>query len=249
MSIVFQKPHALADVPLHYCPGCTHGIIHRLVAETIDELGIEGRTVGIAPVGCSVLAYNYFTCDMIEASHGRAPAVATGCKRANPDNIVFTYQGDGDLASIGTAEIVHAAARRENITVIFVNNAIYGMTGGQMAPTSLPGQVTQTSPYGRDVNTVGYPIKVCEMLAQVDGAAYLERVAVNSVKHVKAAKKAIRKAFENQLNGKGFSLVEVISSCPTNWGMTPKKALEWVESDMIPYYPLGVYKDITKEEG
>ena len=249
MSVVFQKPHALTDVPFHYCPGCTHGIIHRLVAECIDELGIEGKTVGIAPVGCSVLAYNYFNCDMIEASHGRAPAVATGCKRANPDNVVFTYQGDGDLASIGTAEIVHAAARRENITVIFINNAIYGMTGGQMAPTSLPGQVTQTSPYGRDVTKVGYPVKVCEMLSQLDGAAYLERVAVNNVKNVKNAKKAIKKAFENQLNGKGFSLVEVISSCPTNWGMTPKKALEWVESAMIPYYPLGVYKDITKEEG
>ena len=249
MSVVFQKPHALTDVPFHYCHGCTHGIIHRLVAECIDELGIEGKTVGIAPVGCSVLAYNYFNCDMIEASHGRAPAVATGCKRANPDNVVFTYQGDGDLASIGTAEIVHAAARRENITVIFINNAIYGMTGGQMAPTSLPGQVTQTSPYGRDVEKVGYPVKVCEMLSQLDGAAYLERVAVNNVKNVKNAKKAIKKAFENQLNGKGFSLVEVISSCPTNWGMTPKKALEWVESAMIPYYPLGVYKDITKEEG
>ncbi len=250
MSVVFQKPHALTDVPFHYCPGCTHGIIHRLVAEAIDHLGIEGKTVGVAPVGCAVLAYNYFACDMIEAAHGRAPAVATGCKRANPDNVVFTYQGDGDLASIGTAEIVHAAARRENITVIFVNNAIYGMTGGQMAPTSLPGQVTQTSPYGRDVKTVGYPVKVCEMLAQLDGAAYLERVAVNNVKHVRAAKKAIEKAFRNQLEGKGFSLVEVISSCPTNWGMTPQKALEWVESDMIPYYPLGVYKDITaKEEG
>ena len=248
MSIVFQKPHALTDTPFHYCPGCTHGIIHRLVAETIDELGIEGKTIGVAPVGCSVLAYNYFACDMIEAAHGRAPAVATGCKRAEPGNIVFTYQGDGDLASIGTAEIVHAAARRENITVIFVNNAIYGMTGGQMAPTSLPGQVTQTSPYGRDVKTVGYPGKVCEMLSQLDGAAYLERVAVNNVKNVRAAKKAIRKAFQNQLDGRGFSLVEVISSCPTNWGMTPQKALEWVESDMIPYYPLGVYKDITKEE-
>ena len=245
MSVVFQKPHALTDVPFHYCPGCTHGIIHRLVAECIDELGIEGKTVGIAPVGCSVLAYNYFNCDMIEASHGRAPAVATGCKRANPDNVVFTYQGDGDLASIGTAEIVHAAARRENITVIFINNAIYGMTGGQMAPTSLPGQVTQTSPYGRDVEKVGYPVKVCEMLSQLDGAAYLERVAVNNVKNVKNAKKAIKKAFQNQIEGKGFSLVEVVSACPTNWGMTPQKALEWVESDMLPYYPIGVYKDRT----
>ena len=247
MTTVFQKPRALTDAPLHYCPGCTHGIVHRLVAEALDELGIEGKTVGIAPVGCAVMAYNYFSCDMVEAAHGRAPAVATGIKRAIPDNIVFTYQGDGDLASIGTAEIVHAAARRENITVVFINNAIYGMTGGQMAPTSLPGQVTQTSPYGRDVKTVGYPVKVCEMLAQVDGAAYLERVAVNSVKHVKAAKKAILKAFQNQLDGKGFSLVEVLSSCPTNWGMTPQKALAWIESDMIPYYPLGVYKDITKE--
>ena len=247
MTTVFQKPHALTDAPLHYCPGCTHGIVHRLVAEALDELGIAGKTVGIAPVGCAVMAYNYFSCDMVEAAHGRAPAVATGIKRAIPDNIVFTYQGDGDLASIGTAEIVHAAARRENITVVFINNAIYGMTGGQMAPTSLPGQVTQTSPYGRDVKTVGYPVKVCEMLAQVDGAAYLERVAVNSVKHVKAAKKAILKAFQNQLDGKGFSLVEVLSSCPTNWGMTPQKALAWIESDMLPYYPLGVYKDITKE--
>ena len=247
MTTVFQKPRALTDAPLHYCPGCTHGIVHRLVAEALDELGIAGKTVGIAPVGCAVMAYNYFSCDMVEAAHGRAPAVATGIKRAIPDNIVFTYQGDGDLASIGTAEIVHAAARRENITVVFINNAIYGMTGGQMAPTSLPGQVTQTSPYGRDVKTVGYPVKVCEMLAQVDGAAYLERVAVNSVKHVKAAKKAILKAFQNQLDGKGFSLVEVLSSCPTNWGMTPQIALAWIESDMIPYYPLGVYKDITKE--
>lgn len=245
--IVFQKPHALTDAPLHYCPGCTHGIVHRLVAEAIDELGIEGRTIGIAPVGCAVLAYNYFNCDMIEAAHGRAPAVATGCKRSDPSRVIFAYQGDGDLASIGTAEIVHAAARRENITIIFINNAIYGMTGGQMAPTTLPGQVTQTSPYGRDVKTVGYPLKVCEMLSQVDGAAYLERVAVNSVKHVNAAKKAVKKAFQNQLDGRGFSLVEVLSSCPTNWGMTPAKALEWVEEKMIPYYPLGVYKDITKE--
>ena len=247
MSIVFQKPHALTDAPMHYCPGCTHGIIHRLVAEAIDTLGIEGRTVGIAPVGCAVMAYNYFACDMIEAAHGRAPAVATGCKRANPDNIVFTYQGDGDLASIGMAEIVHAAARRENITVIFVNNAIYGMTGGQMAPTSLPGQVTQTSPYGRDVKTVGFPVKFCELLSQVDGAVYLERVAVNNVKNVKKAKKAIETAFRNQVEGKGFSLIEVVSSCPTNWGMTPQKALEWVDTAMIPYYPLGVYKDLTKE--
>lgn len=245
--VVFDKPHALTDAPLHYCPGCTHGIIHRLVAEAIDEFGIEGKTIGIAPVGCSVMAYNYFACDMVQAAHGRAPAVATGVKRANPDNIVFTYQGDGDLASIGMAETVHAATRGENITIIFVNNAIYGMTGGQMAPTSLPGQVTQTSPYGRDITTAGYPIRVCEMLAQLDGAAYLERVAVNNVKNVRKAKAAIKKAFENQINGVGFSLIEVVSTCPTNWGLTPEAALQFVEEKMIPYYPLGVYKDKTKE--
>ena len=241
--VVFEKPKALTDVPLHYCPGCTHGIVHRLVAEAIDELGIEGITVGVAPVGCSVMAYDYFSCDMIEAAHGRAPAVATGVKRSLPENIVFTYQGDGDLASIGMAETVHAAARNENITIIFINNAIYGMTGGQMAPTSLPGQVTQTSPYGRDVKACGFPIKVSEMLSQIDGAEYIERVAVNNIKNIKAAKKAIKKAFQNQIDGKGFSLVEVISSCPTNWGMTPKKALEWIDEQMNPYYPLGVYKD------
>ncbi len=224
--VVFDKPKSLTDAPFHYCPGCTHGIVHRLVAEVIDELGIEGRTIGIAPVGCSVMAYNYFTVDMIEAAHGRAPAVATGVKRANPENIVFTYQGDGDLASIGTAETVHSAARNENITIIFINNVIYGMTGGQMAPTSLPGQVTQTSPYGRDVKLCGYPVKICEMLSALEGPEYLERVAVNNVKNVKNAKKAIKKAFQNQIDGKGFSLVEVLSSCPTNWGMTPQKALE-----------------------
>ena len=222
-----------------------HGIVHRLVAEAIDELGIEGRTVGIAPVGCSVMAYDYFNCDMIEASHGRAPAVATGVKRALPDNIVFTYQGDGDLASIGMAETIHSAARNENITIIFINNAIYGMTGGQMAPTSLPGQITQTSPYGRDVTLCGWPIRICELLSELDGPEYLERVAVNSVKNVLSAKKAITKAFRNQVEGKGFSLVEVLSSCPTNWGLTPAKALEWVGEKMIPYYPLGVYKDRT----
>ena len=246
--IVFEKPHALADVKLHYCPGCTHGIIHRLVAEAIDEMGIEGRTIGIAPVGCSVFAYNYFNCDMVEAAHGRAPAVATGVKRANPENIVFTYQGDGDLAAIGTAETVHSAARGENITVIFVNNAIYGMTGGQMAPTTLPGQVTQTSPYGRQVETVGYPVRVCELLSNVTGATYLERVAVNNVKNVKAAGAAIKKAFRYQMEGKGFSLIEVLSSCPTNWGLTPDKALEWLNDNMIPYYPLGVYKDKFAKE-
>ncbi|MBQ1946814.1 MAG: 2-oxoglutarate oxidoreductase [Clostridia bacterium] len=241
--IVFEKPKALTDAPMHYCPGCTHGIIHRLVAEALEELGVTGQTIGVAPVGCAVFAYNYFNCDMVEAAHGRAPAVATGIKRADPSKVVFTYQGDGDLAAIGTAETVHSAARGENITVIFVNNAIYGMTGGQMAPTSLPGQVTQTSPYGRDPKTVGYPVKVCELLSNVDGATYLERVAVNNVKNVRAAKKAILKAFRNQIEGKGFSLIEVISTCPTNWGMTPQKATEWVDSHMIPYYPLGVYKD------
>ena len=243
--IVFEKPKALTDAPLHYCPGCTHGIIHRLVAEAIDELGIEGITVGVAPVGCSVMAYDYFACDMVEAAHGRAPAVATGLKRCMPENIIFTYQGDGDLASIGMAETVHAATRNENITIIFVNNAIYGMTGGQMAPTSLPGQVTQTSPYGRDVTTAGYPIRVSEMLSTLEGPEYIERVAVNNVKNVKNAKKAILKAFKNQVEGKGFSLIEVVSTWPTNWGMTPVQALEWVNTNMIPYYPLGVYKDKT----
>ena len=244
---VFEKPKALTDAVLHYCPGCTHGIIHRLVAEAIDELGIMGRTIGVASVGCSVFTYNYFNCDRVQAAHGRAPAVATGVKRSDPNNIVFTYQGDGDLAAIGTAETVHSAARGENITVIFVNNAIYGMTGGQMAPTTLPGQVTQTSPYGRDTSHVGFPVKVCEMLSQVDGATYLERVAVNNVKNIKAAKAAIKKAFQNQVEGKGFSLVEVLSTCPTNWGLAPDKALNWLEENMLPYYPLGVYKDKTAE--
>ena len=248
MAVVFEKPKALTDAPFHYCPGCTHGIIHRLVAEAIDELGIEGKTVGVAPVGCAVMAYDYFACDMVEAAHGRAPAVATGIKRALPENIVFTYQGDGDLASIGMAETVHAATRNENITIIFVNNAIYGMTGGQMAPTSLPGQVTQTSPYGRDVKTQGFPIKVSELLSSLDAPEYIERVAFNNVKNVNKAKKAIKKAFQNQIESKGFSLVEVVSSCPTNWGMTPSKALQWVDEKMIPYYPLGVYRDKSAEK-
>ncbi|MEG2938971.1 MAG: thiamine pyrophosphate-dependent enzyme, partial [Oscillospiraceae bacterium] len=231
----------------HYCPGCTHGIIHRMIAEVLDEFDLTGRTVGVAPVGCSVLAYNYFECDMVQASHGRAPAVATGLKRANPDSIVFTYQGDGDLAAIGTAETVHAATRGENITVIFVNNAIYGMTGGQMAPTTLPDQITQTTPFGRDVKLDGYPVRVCEMLATLDGVAYAERVAVNNVKNVNSAKRAIRKAFKNQIDGKGFSIVELLSTCPTNWGLSPVKATEWLTDNMVPYYPLGVYKDIDGE--
>ena len=250
MATVFKKPQSLTNAPLHYCPGCTHGIIHRLVAEALDELGIVGKTVGVAPVGCAVMAYDYFACDMLEAAHGRAPAVATGLKRCMPENIIFTYQGDGDLASIGMAETVHAATRNENITIIFVNNAIYGMTGGQMAPTSLPGQVTQTSPYGRDVNVQGFPIKVSELLSALDGPEYIERVAVNNVANVRKAKKAILKAFKNQVEGKGFSLIEVVSSCPTNWGMTPQKALEWIDENMLPYYPLGVYKDKSaKKEG
>ncbi len=244
MAVVYEKTGILTDTPLHYCPGCTHGIIHRLVAEAIDELDIQGRTVGIAPVGCAVFAYNYFNVDMMEAAHGRAPAVATGCKRVNPDNIVFTYQGDGDLASIGAAEITHAATRGENITVIFVNNAIYGMTGGQMAPTTLPGQVTTTSPYGRDPALCGYPIRVSEMLATLDGPAYIARCSVHDVKHILDAKKCIKKAFETQIAKKGFSMVEVLSACPTNWGMTPREALNWLEANMIPQYPLGVKKEV-----
>ena len=245
--VVFEQTKGLTDAPLHYCPGCTHGIIHRLVAESLAELGVLDKTVGVASVGCSVFSYNYFDCDMIQAAHGRAPAVATGAKRANPEKIVFTYQGDGDLAAIGTAETVHAAARNENITIIFVNNAIYGMTGGQMAPTTLPGQITQTSPYGRDTTVVGYPVKVCEMLSQITGASYLERVAVNNVKNIRAAKKAIKHAFENQIAGKGFSLIEVLSTCPTNWGLSPNEAIKWLDENMETYYPLGVYKDKYKE--
>jgi len=241
---VFKKTSMLTDVQTHYCPGCTHGIVHRLVAECLEELGVGDRAVGIAPVGCAVFAYNYFNCDMHEAAHGRAPAVATGIKRVHPESVVFTYQGDGDLAAIGTAEIVHAAARRENITVIMINNAIYGMTHGQMSPTSLPGMVTTTSPYGRDTGHCGYPVRVSEMISSLEGSAYVERVAVNNVKNVMAAKKAIKKALKNQIDGKGFSLVEVLSTCPTNWGKTPQEALKWLEENMIPAYPLGVYKEV-----
>lgn len=247
MATVFERPHALCDTPMHYCPGCTHGIVHRLLCEVLDEMGIEGETIGVCPVGCSVFAYNYFNCDMIEAPHGRAPAVATGVKRSNPDKYVFTYQGDGDLAAIGTAETVHVGARGENIVVIFINNTIYGMTGGQMAPTTLLGQVTTTSPYGRKKEIQGNPIRVCEMVSTLDGAAYVERVSVDCVKNVVAAKKAIKKAFEVQQQGLGLSLIEVLSTCPTNWGLTPQKALEWLRENMIEHYPLGVYKDITKE--
>ena len=247
MAIVFQKTKGLTDKETHYCPGCTHGIIHRLVAESLEELGVLGDAIGVAPVGCAVMAYDYFNCDMVEAPHGRAPAVATGIKRARPDNIVFTYQGDGDLAAIGTAETVHSATRGENITVIFVNNAIYGMTGGQMAPTTLPGPETQTTPYGRDVNYSGFPVRVCEMLSTLSGVAYAERVAVNNVPNVRKAKAAIKKALKAQMEKKGFSIVEVISACPTNWGMTPVEALKWIDDNMIPYYPLGVYKDETEK--
>lgn len=248
MAVVFEPTKGMLDVSTHYCPGCTHGIIHRLVAESLEELGVIDKTIGVAPVGCSVLAYDYFACDMFEAAHGRAPAVATGIKRSLPDKVVFTYQGDGDLAAIGTAEIVHAAARGEKITTIFVNNCIYGMTGGQMAPTTLPGQVTETTPYGRDTKIAGFPIRVSEMLSTLDGAVYVERVSVDSVPNVIKAKKAIKRAFELQLKGAGFTFVEVLSICPTNWGLSPIEALKWLRENMIPYYPLGVKKD-TVEEG
>ncbi len=243
MSVVFEKTKLLTDVEFHYCPGCTHGIIHRLVAEAIDELGLGEKTIGIAPVGCAVFAYKYFNCDMYEAAHGRAPAMATGAKRARPDACVFTYQGDGDLASIGTAEVVHAAHRGEKITTIFVNNAIYGMTGGQMAPTTLVGQKTTTSPYGRDEAWCGKPIRISEMLATIEGSAYIERVALNTNANIIKAKNAIKKAFQYQMDGKGFSLIEVLSTCPTNWGLSPVEAMKWLEENMIPYYPLGVFKD------
>ena len=243
MAVVFEKTKMLTDAPFHYCPGCTHGIAHRLVAECIEEMGMAEKCIGIAPVGCAVFAYNYFNCDMMEAAHGRAPAVATGAKRVNPNNLVFTYQGDGDLASIGAAEIVHAAHRGEKITAIFLNNAIYGMTGGQMAPTTLVGQVTTTSPYGRQKEHCGAPIRMSEMLATIDGAAYIERVSLHDVPNIIKAKKAIKKAFECQMEGKGFSMVEILSTCPTNWGMTPKAAIEWLKENMIPYYPLGVMKE------
>lgn len=241
MAVVFKAPHALVDIPLHYCPGCTHGISHRLVAEALDELDIEGRTIGISSVGCSYNNYLYFNCDMIQAAHGRAPAVATGVRRSLPDSVVFTYQGDGDLAAIGTAEIVHAAARGENITVIFINNTIYGMTSGQMAPTTLINQITTTTPYGRDPKLHGNPIRVCEMLSTLTGPAYIERVSLHDIKHIKKAKEAVKKAFKVQLAGKGFSLVEILSTCPTNWGLDPMESLKRVENELIPYYPLGVF--------
>ena len=247
MAIVYQKSKMLTDTPMHYCPGCTHGIIHKLAAEAIEELDVGGKTVGVAPVGCAVMAYDYFNCDFVEAPHGRAPAIATGLKRVLPENLIFTYQGDGDLAAIGTAELVHAATRGENITIIFVNNAIYGMTGGQMAPTSLPGQVTQTSPYGRDVRTAGFPVRVCELISSLSGVALAQRVSVDTVANIRTAKAAIKKAFTAQLEGKGFTLVEVLSTCPTNWGLSPAQALQWLRDNMMPYYPLGVYVDRTEK--
>ena len=242
METVYARPKSLADVPTHYCPGCTHSIAHRLVAEAIDELDIQGKTILVAPVGCAVFAYDYFEVDGCEAPHGRAPAMATGLKRLLPNHVILTYQGDGDLASIGTAEIIHAAARGDSITTIFINNAIYGMTGGQMAPTSLPGQKTTSSPFGRNTQLAGFPLRMCELLSQTDGAAYIVRHSLHDVAHIRKAKKAILTAIKVQLNGLGFSMVELLSNCPTNWGMTPQESLKWIETDMVPYYPLGEYK-------
>lgn len=249
MITVFERPKALTSSKTHYCPGCTHGIIHRIVAEVIDELGVREETIGVCPVGCSVLAYNYFNLDMQQAAHGRAPAVATGIKRVHPQKVVFTYQGDGDLAAIGTGEIVHAAARGEKITTIFVNNAIYGMTGGQMAPTTLLSQGSMTSPQGREAAPQGYPIRVSEMLATLEGAAYIARVSVHNPQEAAKAKKAIKTAFEYQISGMGFALVEVLSTCPTNWGYTPKESLKWLVENMIPVYPLGIKKMLEGVKG
>ena len=248
MDKIFSRPACLKDKPFRYCPGCSHGILHRIIAETLENLDVRSRTIGIAPVGCAVFAYDYLDIDMIEVPHGRAPAIATGMKRSRPDSLVFSYQGDGDLAAIGTAEIVHAAARGENITVLFVNNANYGMTGGQMAPTTLPGQKTTTTPHGRDVREAGNPLRISELLATLDGPAYIERVSLDSPRNVIATKNAIQKAFRCQLEGRGFSLVEALSLCPTDWGMTPLQAAAWVRSSMMPFYPLGVYKDQSQSE-
>lgn len=241
MKKVFARSKVLSDVDFTYCPGCTHGIAHRLIAEAIEELGILERTIGVCPVGCAVFAYEFFECDMIQAAHGRAPAVATGVKRALPDSIVFTYQGDGDLASIGMAEIVHSAARGENISVFFINNALFGMTGGQMAPTTIPGQKTTTSPFGRTPEREGYPIKVCELLSTLEGSAYIARVALSNPRYVLQAKRAVIKAFQTQIEKKGFALVEMLSTCPSAWGLKPIDALKWLEEKMIPYFPLGEF--------
>lgn len=243
---VYERPDALAEKQTSYCPGCTHGVAHRLLAEVLDEMNLREQTILVAPVGCSVFAYEYFNVDGCVAAHGRAPAMATGIKRLNPDNIVITYQGDGDLASIGTAEIIHVAGRGEKITTIFVNNAIYGMTGGQMAPTTIPGQKTTSSPFGRDVQIAGFPMRMSEVLAQMTGAAYVVRRSLHDVKNIRKAKKAIRTALEVQKAGLGFSMVELLSSCPTNWGLTPEEALHWIEENMIPYYPIGDYKVIDE---
>ncbi len=240
---LYTRPESLTETPMRYCPACTHGTAHRLVAEVLDELGVRERTVAVASVGCSVYAYEYFNCDCVQAAHGRAPAVATGIKRVRPDSVVFTYQGDGDLASIGLAEVIHAAARAENITVIFINNAVFGMTQGQMAPTSLPGQVTTTTPRGRSVEQGGHPLRVCELLREVEGVAYLARRALGAPRQVRAARKAIHKAFEAQLEGAGFALVELLSICPTFWHKSPLEALKHLEQAMVPYYPLGEYVD------
>jgi 2-oxoglutarate ferredoxin oxidoreductase subunit beta len=242
MKQTFKRPRALVDIPFHFCPGCHHGIIHRLVAECIDLYGLREKTIGVASVGCSVFLYDYFDTDVVEAPHGRAAAVATGVKRARPDNFVFTYQGDGDLAAIGTAEIIHAANRGEHITVIFVNNTVFGMTGGQMAPTTMSGQETTTTPFGRDLKTNGFPIKMSELLTELPGSTFVARVAVNNPKNLMKAKKILKRAFEVQTNGEGFSFVEFLSACPTNWKMTPKQAAERVKEEMIPYFPLGVFK-------
>ena len=244
MDKILKRPNSLTDVPTHYCPGCTHGVVHRITAEVIDELGIQGNLIGVAPVGCAVFINKYIDCDWIQAPHGRAPALAFGIKKANEENFVFTYQGDGDIAAIGTAEIVHAANRGDNITVIFVNNAIYGMTGGQMAPTSLANQLTQTTPTGRDVKFHGYPLRMCEMLATLEGAAFVERVSVHDFKNIQNTKRAIKKAFKVQEARRGCSIVEVLSTCPTNWGMSPTDSLKWLKENMIPYYPIKNFKDV-----
>jgi 2-oxoglutarate ferredoxin oxidoreductase subunit beta len=246
MKLIYQRPESLSEATTHYCPGCTHGIAHRLVAEVLDEMGLREKTIGVAPVGCSVFAYKYFNTDYVEAAHGRAPAMATGIKRVLPDRTVYTYQGDGDLASIGMAEIMHVAARGENITVIFINNAIYGMTGGQMAPTTLPGMKTTSSPAGRDVELTGYPIRMAEILATMEGAGFVARRSLHNPANIRKSKKAIRLAFETQQRGLGFSIVELLSSCPTNWKVTPIEALKFVGEQMVPVFPLGDYKVIPE---
>src|SRR5208337_2716049 len=247
MNKVFSRPSCLKDKPFRYCPGCSHGVMHRIIAETLDQLNIRDRTIGIAPVGCAVFAYDYLDIDMIEVPHGRPPAIATGMKRSRPENVIFSYQGDGDLAAIGTAEIVHAAARGENITVIFINNGTYGMTGGQMAPTTLPGQKTTTTPAGRDSKTTGHPLHVAEMLATIDGVSFIARTSLDSVKNLLKTKKMIEKSFRYQMEEKGFSMIEILSPCPTDWGLSPKKSVEWLRNNMMNVYKLGVFKDTGRK--